>query len=135
MHNTENDAVSAHAKSAALYRNMLMWQTLATLLVALLSRVLGNETAAISALIGGTAVILGAWFAAKVALKGHQKQQAGAILINLLKAEAVKILVIALVLFAAFKLYHGLVPFALIAGLAASALFSGVALAKSETPV
>lgn len=130
MQNTEH-----YAKSASLYRSMLMWQLLATLVVALLGRVLGGQAAAISAFIGGSAVILGAWFAAKVALKGHQKQQAGAILINLLKAEAVKILVIALVLLVAFKLYHSLVPFALIAGLAVSALFSGVALAKSETPV
>jgi ATP synthase protein I len=43
----------------------------------------------------------------------------------MLKAEAVKILVIALLLFLTFKLYQQLVPIALILGLAASAILSG----------
>jgi ATP synthase protein I len=34
-----------------------------------------------------------------------------------------------------FKLFHALVPFALIAGLAGAALFSGAALAKSQANV
>jgi ATP synthase protein I len=52
------------------------------------------------------------------------------VLINMLKAEAVKIVLIALLLLIAFKLYKQLVPMALMAGLAASALFSGAALSK-----
>jgi ATP synthase protein I len=53
----------------------------------------------------------------------------------MLKAEAVKILVIAVLLFLVFKLYQQLVPVALIAGLAAAALFSGAALAKVNEPI
>ncbi len=135
MQNNEHHTKSAYLKSARLYRQMLQWQLLATLLVALMSQLLAGQAAAISGLIGGAAVIIGAWLAARVALKGYLKQQASAVLINLLKAEAVKILVIAFVLLVAFKLYQSLVPAALIAGLAVSALCSGFALAKSDAPV
>ena len=43
------------------------------------------------------------------------------------KGEAVKIFVIALLLFVTFKAYSDLVPMALIIGLAASAILSGAA--------
>ena len=55
------------------------------------------------------------------------RSQAGAILIAMLKGEAVKIFVIALLLFITFKVYSDLVPMALIIGLAASAILSGAA--------
>ncbi|MDP8566233.1 ATP synthase subunit I [Methylophilus aquaticus] len=118
-----------------MYRNMLRWQVLATLGVALLAGILAGSSASISALLGGTSVIAGAWTAAKIAEKGQSNMQATAALLNLLKAEAVKILLIAIILFVIFKFYHSLVPFALIAGLAAAALFSGAALAKAQTEV
>lgn len=118
-----------------MYRNMLRWQVLATLGVALLAGLLAGVSASISALLGGVSVIAGAWVAAKMAERGQSNMQATAALLNLLKAEAVKILLIAIILFVIFKLYHSLVPFALIAGLAAAALFSGAALAKAQTEV
>ena len=118
-----------------MYRNMLRWQVLATLGVALLAAVLAGLSASISALLGGISVIAGAWAAAKIAERGQSNMQATAALLNLLKAEAVKILLIAIILFVIFKLYRSLVPFALIAGLAAAALFSGAALAKAQTEV
>lgn len=120
---------------AQMYRKMLRWQVLASLVVAAISALLSGVPAGISALLGGVAVIIGAWFAARIAEKGQSKTQPTAVLLNLLKAEAVKILIVAVTLFAVFKLYQSLVPFALIAGLAAAALFSGAALAKSQTPV
>lgn len=61
---------------------------------------------------------------------GENNKEASAILINLLKAEATKILVIIVLLVMIFKMYTQLVPFALIAELAAAALFSGAALSK-----
>lgn len=51
-----------------------------------------------------------------------------AILITLLKAEAVKLLIIAMLLLVIFKYYQGLVPLSLIGGLAGSALASGAGL-------
>ena len=52
----------------------------------------------------------------------------GSVLITLLKAEAVKVLVIAILLLITFKYYQGLVPLSLIGGLAGSALASGAGL-------
>ncbi len=120
---------------AQMYRNMLRWQVMATLVVVAVAGLTSGISAAVSAFLGGMAVIIGAWFAAKIAARGRAKKQPTDVLLNLLKAEAVKILIIAIMLFAVFKLYQSLVPFALIAGLAAAALFSGAALAKSQTPV
>ncbi len=118
-----------------MYRNMLQYQLLASLTVALVACWLGSHEAAFSALLGGCAVIIGAWIATKIVARGHRLQQPTAVLLNLLKAELIKIIVIAVVLLAVFKLYLALVPFALIAGLAAAALFSGAALAKSDVNI
>jgi ATP synthase protein I len=73
---------------------------------------------------------LGAIAATLIAKRSAAKQDPTAILVNLLKAEAVKILVIIILLAIIFNVYKQLVPFALIAGLAAAALFSGAALSR-----
>lgn len=109
---------------------MLKIQLVATGLVAIVAMLVSGVNASISALLGGASVILGAMVAAKVAQRGAGKQDPTAILVNLLKAEAVKILVIVLLLAIIFNAYQQLVPFALIAGLAAAALFSGAALSR-----
>lgn len=109
---------------------MLKIQLVATLAVATIALLLAGFHAGISAMLGGASVLLGACAAAAVAKRGADKEDATAILLNLLKAEAVKILVIIVVLVIIFKVYMQLVPFALIAGLAAAALFSGAALSK-----
>jgi ATP synthase protein I len=114
---------------------MVKWQLLATISVAILSFVLAEsfgvvpgKYAAISALAGGMSAVLGGIAGALIARSGDKKNNAGAILITMLKAEAVKIFVIALLLFLTFKLYNEhLVPIALILGLAASAILSGAA--------
>lgn len=129
---TDNTHVLAQRQ---MYRNMLQYQLLASLTVALIASCLSGHAAAYSALWGGFAVIVGAWIATKVVVRGHRLQQPTDVLLNLLKAELIKIIVIAVVLLAVFKLYLALVPFALIAGLAAAALFSGAALAKSEVNI
>lgn len=123
------------AAGMSLYRNMLRWQVMATVAVTIVAFVVSGPQAAVSALLGGVSVIIGAWFASRIAEKGRSKTDPTAVLLNLLKAEAVKILIIAIILFVVFKLYQALVPFALIAGLAAAALFSGAALAKSQVDV
>ena len=123
------------AAGMSLYRNMLRWQVMATVAVTIVAFVVSGPQAAVSALLGGVSVIIGAWFASRIAEKGRSKTDPTAVLLNLLKAEAVKILIIAIILLVVFKLYQALVPFALIAGLAAAALFSGAALAKSQVDV
>ena len=122
-------------KTAQVYKQMVKWQLLATIAVAVLVFILAESTgiasakhAAISALAGGMSAVLGGLAGALIAKRGDKKNNAGAILITMLKAEAVKIFVIALILFLTFKLYNEhLVPIALILGLAASAILSGAA--------
>jgi ATP synthase protein I len=115
-------------KTAAVYKQMAKWQVLATSAVTLAAFFLAGQYAAISAMAGGFSVIAGGLAGAFIAKSGDKKRDAGAILIAMLKAEAVKIIVIALLLFMTFKLYNEhLVPMALILGLAASAILSGAA--------
>jgi len=116
-----------NVKTAEVYKQMVKWQLLATLVVATCILVIAGVHAAVSAFAGGFFVVLGGIAGAFIAKSGDKKQQAGAILIAMLKGEAVKIFVIALLLFMAFKVYGDLVPLALIIGLAASAILSGAA--------
>lgn len=113
-----------------VFSKMLKIQCVATLAVAVVALILSGLHASLSAILGGASVVVGAFFASKAANRGRHKTEPSAILINLLKAEAVKILVIIVLLFITFVVYKQLVPFALIAGLAAAALFSGAALSK-----
>ena len=103
------------------------WQIIITLLIAALSLLIGGASSALSALLGGGVVIVGAYVAMRIS-KSNNDGSAGMALLTLLKAEAIKVLVIALLLLATFKLYQGLVPLSLIGGLAGSALASGAGL-------
>jgi ATP synthase protein I len=116
--------------TAAVFSKMLRLQLIATAIVAIASLLISGLSAGISAFLGGLAVIIGAFAGAKIAQRS--KQDATAVLMNLLKAEAVKIIVIFALLLIVFKVYKQLVPFALIAGLAAAALVSGAAMSKLD---
>ena len=109
---------------------MLKIQLIATVAVAVALLITSGLHAGISAMLGGASVLLGASVAAIIAKRGANSEDSTAILLNLLKAEAVKIFMIIILLVIVFKVYKQLVPFALIAGLAAAALFSGAALSK-----
>jgi ATP synthase protein I len=128
MNDTNNGLTASGIATKDVFKNMLRWQLIATLVVATIALMLSNVHAGISALVGGMSVVIGAFVASRIAQRNYS--DASAVLINMLKAEAVKIVLIALLLLIAFKLYKQLVPVALMAGLAASALFSGAALSK-----
>lgn len=113
-----------------VFSKMLKIQGIATAAVAVVALILAGLNAGVSAILGGASVIVGAYAASVIARRSKNKSDASAILINLLKAEAVKILVIIVFLLITFVVFKQLVPFALIAGLAAAALFSGAALSK-----
>ena len=122
MNNTQNNT------SVAIFNNMLRLQIVTTAVVTTGAWLISGLHAGVSGFIGGFAVIVAAFFATKIANR-QTKTPAGA-LINLLKAEALKILIIIVILFLAFKFYKQLFPAALIAGVAAAALISGVAMSK-----
>ena len=132
MDNNNGLATNSNSKDgvvkSSVYSEMLRWQLIATVAVVLIASLISGVHAGFSSFIGGSAVIIAAFIASKIAQRNVT--DASAILVNLLKAEAVKVLVIVVLLFITFKVYKQLVPFALIAGLAAAAFFSGAAISK-----
>ncbi|OAM51985.1 hypothetical protein A7981_00370 [Methylovorus sp. MM2] len=115
-------------KTASVYKQMAKWQIMATLLVAVAAFLIAGIHGAVSALAGGGSAIVGGFAASLIAKRSERNKEAGAILIGLLKAEAVKIFTIIALLFITFKVYSDkLVPLALIVGLGAAAILSGAA--------
>ena len=106
---------------------LIQRQIIVTLIAAALTAVFFGVNGALSAICGGLSVVLGSLAAClKLRKIWHisDKTASGALGILLL-AEVIKILVIAITLLIVFKVYKQLVPLALIAGLAASAILSG----------
>jgi ATP synthase protein I len=116
------------SNTSDVFSKMLKIQLIATLAVAVVMFLFFGLHAAISTVLGGVSVLVGAYLASLVARRAEGLADASAILVNLLKAEAIKIIVIIAILMIVFVFYKQLVPFALIAGLAAAAIFSGAAL-------
>jgi ATP synthase protein I len=85
-----------------------------------------------SLLIGFGSVIGGFLLAFPIAKTNIEGQPASAVVVNLIKAELVKLLFIILTLWAAFKFYDDIQPFGLVLGLAISALMSGLAISKLD---
>ncbi len=103
------------------------WQITITALISGVSLMVVDMDAAISAVAGGAVVIVGG-FAGMMMARRQNGGTAGAILFSMLKAEVIRLLVIAILLLVTFKYYRGLFPLSLIGGLAGSALASGVGL-------
>lgn len=114
--------------STAIFSKMLRLQLVVTALITIGALVFFGFSAGVSGFIGGFSVMFAAFFATKIA--NREVKTPSAALFNLLKAEALKILIIIAVLFFAFKFYKQLVPSALLAGVAAAALISGAAIGK-----
>jgi ATP synthase protein I len=122
--------MTENTSTAAVFSKMLRLQLIATAVAAIASLAISGIHAGVSALVGGAVVIVAAFVASKIAQR--KSKEATAVLVNLLKAEAVKVLIIIVLLFLVFKVYQQLVPFALIVGLAAAALVSGAAMSKLD---
>ena len=103
------------------------WQIIITITFSLIFLMVAGAHAAISALAGGLSVIIGSYVGIKL-VTNNQELNPGSVLIAMLKAEAIKLFVVTLLLLAVFKYYQGLVPLSLIGGLAGSALASGAGL-------
>ncbi len=115
-------------KVTAIFKRAAKWQGISTLGIAAVAYVLAGTPGLISALIGGAVVLIGSFVATRIARRSEKSTQAGAILINMLLAEAVKILVIVMLLWLSFKVYADqLVLMALFCSLAAAAILSGSA--------
>ena len=86
----------------------------------------------LSLLIGFGAVLGGfvlSFPIAKINIKG---QPASSVIVNIIKAELVKLIFIIVALWLGFKFYTDIQPFGLVLGLAISALMSGLAISKLD---
>jgi ATP synthase protein I len=115
-----------------LYIQMLIWQLLATSLVALVAFFIFGKSAAISAFLGGFSVVFASGFASLIFARNKNKHDATAILISLILAELVKLAFVFMFLFLVFKQYKSLVPAALIAGLIVAAVLSGATISNKQ---
>ena len=111
-------------------RKAARWQIIVTVLISGVSLLVADAGAAISAMAGGASVIAGglAGFAVLAVTQRLNSVTPTFILMSLLKAEAIKVLVIVTLLLVIFRYYRGLVPLFLILGLAGSVLASGAGL-------
>lgn len=116
--------------STDLIKKTLQAQIAAVVVIAIIALIGFGQNAGVSALLGGITVLIGTWLGTIITESGANIKTGSAALLNLLKAEAIKIGTIIILLWLIFKFYGSLVPLALIAGLAASALFSAIALSK-----
>lgn len=93
-------------------RTVLRWQLIATAVLALVGGVLAGVDGAVSAALGGAVSICAGLVSAVVAARG-KAQSAGEVLFGALRAEAVKIGLIVLLLWLVLAAYDNVVPPAL----------------------
>ena len=94
-------------------RTVLRWQLIATAALTLAGGLLAGVDGALSAALGGAVSVCAGWVSAVVAAKG-KAQSAGEVLFGALRAEAVKIGLIVLLLWLVLAMYDSVVPLALI---------------------
>jgi ATP synthase protein I len=94
-------------------RTVLLWQVAATAGLALTGGFLAGVDGALSAALGGAVTIAAGWASAVVAARGKARS-AGDVLVGALKAEAVKIGLIVVLLWLVLATYDNVVPLALI---------------------
>jgi ATP synthase protein I len=94
-------------------RIVLLWQLIVTAALTLAGGLLAGVDGALSAALGGAVSVCAGWVSAVVAAKG-KAQSAGEVLYGALRAEAVKIGLIVLLLWLVLAMYENVVAPALI---------------------
>lgn len=113
-------------------KKMLLRQFIVLSILFVLSYYIYSIELALSIVLGFVAVIVGIVFSTPLAKLKTKGLSASSVLINILKAELVKLGVIILLLWLSFKFYSNLIPFGLMLGLIVSALMSGLAISKLD---
>ncbi len=113
-------------------KNMVLRQFIVATILFLLLVINYSMALGMSLLIGFGSVIGGFLLSLPIAKINIKGQPGSAVVINLIKAELVKLLFIIVTLWAAFKFYDDIQPFGLVLGLAISALMSGLAISKLD---
>ena len=107
-------------------RTVLRWQLLATLALMLLGGVLAGTHGAVSAALGGAVSLSAGWMSAMVAVTG-KGESAGGVLVAALKAEGVKLGVIACLLGIVLVVYAEVVVPAFLGSFLVTALIFSMA--------
>lgn len=110
-----------------LLRQVIVASVLFLFLVYYYSLALG-----LSLLIGFGAVLGGFVLSFPIAKINEKGQPASSVIVNIIKAELVKLIFIIVALWLGFKFYTDIQPFGLVLGLAISALMSGLAISKLD---
>ncbi len=113
-------------------KNMLIKLSIISVISALIVLSLFGLHAGTSVLFGAFAVVAGLIVSAPIANKSSRTKEASTILMDALKAEGVKIIVIIISLWAIFNFYENKVPLAIVFGLAIAAIFSGIGLTRVD---
>lgn len=109
-------------------RTVLRWQLVATAVLALLSGLLAEAQGALSAALGGAVSLCAGWASAKVAATTRKGETAGGVLITALKAEGVKLGVMAVLLWVAMTTYREMVVPAFLGTFVATVLVFSMAI-------
>ena len=113
-------------------KKMLLRQFIVLSILFVLSYHIYSIELAFSIVLGFVAVIVGIVISTPLAKLKTKGLSASSVLVNILKAELVKLGVIILLLWLSFKFYSNLIPFGLMLGLIISALMSGLAISKLD---
>ena len=113
-------------------KKMLFRQFIVLNILFVLSYSIYGIELALSIVLGFVAVIVGIVISTPLAKLKTKGLSASSVLVNILKAELVKLGVIILLLWLSFKFYSNLIPFGLMLGLIISALMSGLAISKLD---
>ena len=113
-------------------KKMLLRQLIVLSILFVVSYYIYSTDLALSIVLGFVAVIVGIVISTPLAKLKTKGLSASSVLVNILKAELVKLGVIILVLWLSFKYYSNLIPFGLMLGLIISALMSGLAISKLD---
>ncbi len=114
-----------------IYKKMIVKQVIFGCAAAVLLGLMFSIHTGVSLLAGVMPVVLGVLVASPIANKKN-KGNPKSIVINALKAEAVKVFLILAVMWLEFKFYTELVPIALVLGLVMAALISGIAISHID---
>ena len=113
-------------------KKMLLRQLIVLSILFVFSYYIYSIELALSIVLGFVAVIVGIVISTPLAKLKTKGLSASSVLVNILKAELVKLGVIILLLWLSFKFYSNLIPFGLMLGLIISALMSGLAISKLD---
>ena len=113
-------------------KKMLLRQFIVLSILFVLTYFIYSIELALSIVLGFVAVIVGIVISTPLAKLKTKGLSASSVLVNILKAELVKLGVIILLLWLSFKFYSNLIPFGLMLGLIISALMSGLAISKLD---